>query len=256
MRIIGGRTVYTATDLSAYLACEHLSQLRRRVAGGEVIDRDESAMSTMLAEVGARHEERYLALLEAEGLRVKKFDAALTLDAAHATELERAAEETLAAMHDGYDVIYQASFFDGRWFGRPDFLIRVPVASGLGSYSYEVADAKLARSVRVEAVLQLCEYTSLLSAAQMKAPEHIRFILGNLAVRSYPFEDFAAYHDTVKRRFLAAMGEIPVTYPMPVRHCKTCDFLPGCAQRRREDDHLSLVARMRNDQIRKLELSG
>jgi predicted RecB family nuclease len=257
MRILDGRAVYTATDLSAFLACDHLSQLRRRVAGGESIERDETAMSALLAELGARHEERYLALLEADGLSVKKFDAAATLEAAHVVDLERAAEATLAAMHGGFDVIYQATFFDGRWLGRPDFLIRIPVPSALGQYSYEVADAKLARGVRVEAVLQLCEYTSLLSAAQMKAPEHIRFILGNLAVRSYPFEDFAAYHDTVKRRFLATMAEAsPPTYPMPVRHCKTCDFLPACVRRRREDDHLSLVARMRNDQIHKLETGG
>jgi predicted RecB family nuclease len=257
MRILDGRPLYTATDLSAFLACDHLSQLRRRLAAGEAFERDESAMAELLGELGARHEERYLALLESEGLSVKKFDVAITRDAAHAADLEHAAAETLAAMHNGFDVIYQGSFFDGRWFGRPDFLIRVAVPSVLGSYSYEVADAKLARRVRVEAVIQLCEYSSLLGSAQNKAPEHIRFVLGNLAVRSYPFDDFAAYHDTVKRRFLAAMDMgSPGTYPMPVRHCKTCDFLPTCAAQRRQDDHLSRVARMRNDQVHKLERSG
>ena len=32
------------------------------------------------------------------------------------------------------------SLYDGQWQGRPDFLRRVPVASDLGDWSYEVLD--------------------------------------------------------------------------------------------------------------------
>ena len=37
-------------------------------------------------------------------------------------------------------------------------------------------------------------------------------------------------------------AEPPETYPEPVDHCALCDWKQGCADRRRADDHLSLVA--------------
>jgi hypothetical protein len=40
-----GCPVYTATDLCDYLACGHLVALKRRVARGEVIPSDRSALS-------------------------------------------------------------------------------------------------------------------------------------------------------------------------------------------------------------------
>ena len=39
-------------------------------------------------------------------------------------ELRAAEDETLAAMRRGDDVIFQATFFDGRWRGHADFLLR------------------------------------------------------------------------------------------------------------------------------------
>ena len=53
--------------------------------------------------------------------------------------------ETCAAMEKGVPVIAQATLANGRWFGRSDVLLRVERPSGLGSWSYEVYDCKLAR---------------------------------------------------------------------------------------------------------------
>ena len=46
--------------------------------------------------------------------------------------------------------IYQATFFDGRWRGHADFLLRVDrrEPQRLGDWHYEVADTKLARHVK------------------------------------------------------------------------------------------------------------
>ena len=52
--------------------------------------------------------------------------------------------ETVAAMERGVSAIAQATFTDGRWFGRADVLRRVERASRLGGWSYEVYDCKLA----------------------------------------------------------------------------------------------------------------
>ena len=83
----------------------------------------------------------------------------------------RAAEAaTLAAMRDGADVIFQATFFDGRWRGHADFLYRVERPSGLGGWSYDIADTKLARGVKASAILQMCVYADLLERLQGTRP--------------------------------------------------------------------------------------
>ena len=59
-----------------------------------------------------------------------------------------AAKLTEQAIRRGDQVVYQATFFDGRWLGLADFLLRVERPSDLGGWSYEVVDTKLARHVR------------------------------------------------------------------------------------------------------------
>src|SRR5262245_36500084 len=102
--------------------------------------RDDPEMDR-IAERGFQHQQRFLEELRAENLRIVE----IRRDGSRADEvpnpgeeLRAAAAETVAAMRDGADVIYQATFFDGRWRGHADFLRRVDVRSDLGAWSYEV----------------------------------------------------------------------------------------------------------------------
>ncbi|MFZ2034553.1 MAG: TM0106 family RecB-like putative nuclease [Candidatus Dormiibacterota bacterium] len=252
-----GRPVYTATDLCDYLACGHLVALKRRVAAGESIPSDRSALSEVLANLGAGHEQRHLDALRARGLRVKAFDDERDRYASSAQELLALEADTLAAMGEGYDVIYQPTFFDGRWMGRADFLLRVDTPSARWGWSYEAADAKLARRVRSEAILQLCEYSAHLQRLQGTAPVQMHVVLGDGAEHRYRVDEFSAYHATVKRDFESAMlVDGTTTYPDPVAHCNTCGFAARCAAQRKRDDHLSQVARMRNGQVLALTSAG
>src|SRR4029077_12388385 len=74
-----------------------------------------------------------------------------------------AVNRTTEAIQSGANVVYQATFEDGPWGGRADFLIRVERPGFLGDFSYEVVETKLARSAKVRAILQLCFYSELLS---------------------------------------------------------------------------------------------
>ena len=88
--------------------------------------------------------------------------------------VRRQAAETIDAMAAGVDVVYQATFFDGRWLGYADFLLRVESPdrpSIWGPYHYEVADTKLARHVKAGAVLQICSYVDQLERIQRVRPE-------------------------------------------------------------------------------------
>src|SRR2546428_9313668 len=160
-------------------------------------------------------------------------------------------------MHEGVDVIYQGTFFDGRWRCHPDFLLRIDRPSKLGAYSYEVADAKLARKAKAAAVLQCCVYAEQVAAVQGVEPDHIRLILGDGSEEELRLKDSAAYHRSVKRQFEEPVfAPAMATYPDPVDHCRICRWIDVCEARRRQDDHLCLVAGMRRDQTRRLNLAG
>ena len=147
----------------------------------------------------------------------------------------------------GPDVIYQGRLEDddGRWSGYPDFLLRVDQPSALGGWSYEVLDAKLARRAKSEALLQLLLYSDLLAQAQGVEPELMHLALGgdgSESSASFRVAEYAAYYRAVRRRFEAHAASPPDTYPEPVDHCGVCEWKQACAGRRRDDDHLSLVA--------------
>src|SRR5581483_7456754 len=45
-------------------------------------------------------------------------------------------------------------------------------------------------------------------------------------------------------------------YPWPVDDCSRCDFIPVCGRRWEQDDHLTLVASIRRDQVERLNAAG
>jgi len=263
MQLIDGATVFSATDLVGYLACEHLTALERAALAG-LVKRPmrEDRELDIIRKRGFQHEARYLHELRAE-------DRSVTTIERHDNEsrgdqVRRQAAETIVAMQSGADVIFQATFFDGRWLGYADFLLRVndpDRPSAWGSYHYEVADTKLARHVKAGAVLQMCSYVEQLERIQGVRAEHMHVVLGGSAreTATLRVDDFMAYYRAAKRRFTdEVLGDhVPVyppgaTYPEPVDHCHVCRWAELCAQRRRDDDHLSLVAGITSHQRKAL----
>src|ERR1035437_11093040 len=161
MQLIGGEPIFAATDLVGFLACEHLVGLELAAMAG-LVDRPIrlDPEIDLIAKRGLEHEARYLAALERDGRRVTRIDPG-DHDAPGANRLKQlrdAARATEEAIRRGDDVIYQATFFDGRWLGLADFVLRVERPSVLGPWSYEIADTKLARHVKASALLQICSY--------------------------------------------------------------------------------------------------
>ena len=74
-------------------------------------------------------------------------------------------------MKQGTDIIAQGALAKGRWFGRPDVLRKTPQKSGLGEWSYEVYDCKLALQTKGATILQLSLYTELVAEVQGHFPE-------------------------------------------------------------------------------------
>jgi predicted RecB family nuclease len=265
MQLIDGSPVYSATDLVGFLACEHLTQLERAVLAG-LAERPNlpDPELDVLRKRGEEHERRYLADLAADGRSV----VVITRDgyaADHVESLRMAADETVKAMASGAQVIYQATFFNGRWRGHADFLLRRESPdrpSVYGPFHYEVADAKLARHVKASAVLQICSYVDQLTVLQGVQPEWLHVALGGSAHETIRLrvDDFMAYYRASKQRFEEALGVDAAppsyppagTYPEPVEHCDVCRWTVECKARRRADDHLSLVAGIGRQQRRAL----
>ncbi|TMD15670.1 MAG: TM0106 family RecB-like putative nuclease [Chloroflexi bacterium] len=254
MQYLEGRLVVSPSDLTGFLECEHLTQQELAAARGELArpDRLDPELE-ILRRRGLEHETRHLNSLRDLGKRVVE----IPFPADRLAALESAHEATVTAMRQGADVIYQGTFFDGRWRCHADFLLRVDQPSGLGRYRYEVADAKLAKKAKAAAVLQCCVYTEQVAAIQGIEPDHITLILGDRSEEELRFRDYAAYYRSVKRRFEeTVLGPATATYPDPVSHCDICRWIEPCDRRRRDDDHLCLVAGMRRDQTRRLQTSG
>ncbi|MEK6719997.1 MAG: TM0106 family RecB-like putative nuclease [Chloroflexota bacterium] len=271
MQLVDGQLIVSASDLVGFLECDHLVTLEMERTRGEREKpfRDDPQLE-LIQKRGYAHEQAYIARLRAEGREVQEID---TGDLKTPEQLRAAEAQTLAAMHAGVDVIFQATFFDGRWRGHADFLIRRDDRpSNLGSWSYDVADTKLARRVKAAAILQMCVYADLLERLQGIAPETVSVVTGDGVAHPHRLDDYAAYYRAAKTRFeervaadqaVAGAGNdaagndaAPETYPEPVDHCRVCPWWSVCVDRRRADDHLSIVAGAARTTRRKLVDAG
>jgi hypothetical protein len=248
MRFTNDGKIFWATDLSMHSECEHRSVLEMGVVLRKWDRPGQSEIRTELLEMrGREHEARVYAHYDSQGQRIA------TVSARPGEEGRAAAiAETESLMRAGAGVIYQGALRHGDWFGKPDFLVRAPGSSRFGSFHYEAVDAKLARETKARAVLQLCVYTELLAKVQDRAPEKFWIAPGTVPVELQELraDDFMAYFRRVRAEFETFAGGAPaadvtasaVPYPDPVEHCAICPWWKQCEDRRRTDDHLSLVA--------------
>jgi predicted RecB family nuclease len=283
MRIVSGQVRLAATDVSNHLACHHLTYLELSAARGErERPQWEAPDLVVIRELGLRHEARYFAFLEKNGLEL--------LNLAGMDEA-RIVEETRRAMEAGVELIAQGALRCGRWFGRPDLLRRVAKASRFGDWSYEAYDCKLARETKAATILQLAFYSELLgemqrptslpketlraaaapdevqgkfswdemqSARMESLPEFMWVVPPGSAFEAerYRVAEYAAYYRYVKGQLEKACETTAraETYPEPCAHCDVCRWFRECEARRRADDHLSLVAGIRRQQRDQLEV--
>jgi predicted RecB family nuclease len=248
VRNFNGKLIHSATDLINFVECPHLTAIDLGVVQGRLhIEATRTDSSDLVATKGEAHEAAYLQALLADGKEV------VTIAPDSALDLDSASERTIAAMRDGAEIIFQSALYDGTWAGYADFLERVDKRSDLGSWSYEVADTKLARKVKPYFLPQLCLYTDLLTQIQGTIPENMHVVLGTGERASFVPAEFLAYYRRVQERYLAEIAEMSPTYPHFAEHCGLCRWSEHCDQQRVDDDYLGLVAWMRRDQIVRLE---
>lgn len=244
MKLYNQSLSISPTDLSYFLSCRHRAAKELgHTYGARKRPMRSSAVIDTLIEMGIQHEAQYVKSLEESGRSV--------LDLNGVKNQELSVQRTLEGMKAGVDAIVQAGLASEGWHGRPDVLLKVPRKSPiLGDWSYEPADAKLARETRGGTIIQLGVYCHLLELAQGCLPELFHVVspgADGQVTRTYRFHDYAAYFRFIKTSFEES---IPMGFeklealhePDPVDHCTVCPWWGQCRDWWVETDHLSLVA--------------
>ena len=180
---VGSPIVYSPTDIeSARCPFLLLRTLDAKLGRAPELVETDDPLRRRAARLGEAHEERVLAdYVERFGLHVPGTPGGVALigqtpaDEASGVVGEEIDDderrrryraglgshraETIAALRDGADVVFQATFFDGRLSGRADFLVRE--ATGETS-QWQVVDTKLTERSRASALLQLAAYADQL----------------------------------------------------------------------------------------------
>ena len=244
MRYLNSQLQTSASDLANYLGCKHLSKLDFSVAEGKrKAPSWQDPANAILAKRGQEHEEAYIAFLKEKGFGVVDLNGQPT-------------EATIEAMASGVDVITQANLGNENWVGRADILVKVAGKSCFGHWTYEIEDTKLAQETKAGTILQLSLYSDLLEQLQGFMPKAMTVVKpsDNFEKEVFLVSDFKAYYRLVKKSFEGYLKqEIVKTYPYPVAHCDYCRWWKECDDKRRADDHLSLVAGIRSVQMFELE---
>ncbi len=285
MRLLNGDIRLAATDVSNHLACRHLTELEISAARGERdVPKWESPDMKVIQELGLRHETKYLKLLEKEVgqsnlINLSGMDEGRILD-----ETRRAMEAGVEAIAQGallhgrffgrpdvlrkvhgkpsrfgdwsyeaYDcklsketkatTILQLSFYSELLgeIQRPQNATATPSAAPdpkSKSKSNKSQSAFDFDSAQISAADYLPEFMWVVPPGKETAPEQ------------YRVAEYSAYYRHVKERLEKSThnGHAADTYPEPCQHCDICRWFRECDRRRRDDDHLSLVAGIRRQQ--------
>ncbi|MCF6387195.1 TM0106 family RecB-like putative nuclease [Mycobacterium sp. MBM] len=243
-----GRVIYSASDLAAAARCEYalLRSFDAHLGWGPRVRTDDELLERT-ADLGHEHEQRHLAeIREATDVTV------IGRPAYTVAGLTAAAEQTMAAVRRRDPAIYQAAMFDGRFAGFADFLT-------FDGERYRLRDTKLARSVKVEALLQLAAYADALATAGVPVAEEVDLVLGDGVISSYRVDELLPVYrprrDALQRLLDAHLaGGVPVSWADDgVRACFRC---PECSVPVAESDDLLLVAGMRTSQRARLIDAG
>lgn len=244
------KILYSATDLVGFLECEHLTALESLNLETPLPKAPEDEQVVLIQQKGHEHERIYVDQLRATT------GSFVDISERRGTLGERIAL-TVEAMRAGVEIIYQGALASGDFIGYPDFLRKVARPSASWPHSYEVVDAKFARSEKAKFIVQLAIYTQCLSELQGVAPAMMHVVLGDHSEVHYRFSEYSRYVAELRRRFEARVRDrTRQTYPDPCDHCQLCKWAHLCEERRVADDHLCQVAGITRIQTKKLQTAG
>lgn len=245
------KNIYSPTDLTLFTQSPFALWMNRFASefSDEAPEKDpDDELLSVLQNKGFKHESIQKKAFESQGLLV------LTIDG-ESKSIKK--QNTIDAMKNGVDVIYQAYLESERFCGYADFLVKTPGASNLGNYHYEVWDTKLSTKAKPEFIIQLCCYVEMLQCIQRKCPQDITVVLGNGTQEKYKIKNYFHYYLSLKNSFLAFHDVfVPNQMPDPSDSKNWGSWSNYAEKLLIERDHLFQVANMTSSQIKKLNKVG
>ncbi len=244
----GPDLVFSASDLVNAAECEYraLRILDEKLDRAPKARFTDDEMLQRAAVLGDTHERRVLAKFVADLGTVSPDNPGGVWEVEPASRMDRAAlaarhDESIAALRTGAGVVFQASFFDGTFHGRSDFLVRTDDGS------YAVWDTKLARHAKVGALLQVAAYGDQLLRAGLTPAPQVTLVLGDNTSGSFSLTDLLPVYRERRERFLALINAHrgqpgPVVWGAPGHSaCGRCGYCTEMVESTRD---LLLVANM------------
>ncbi|TAJ49809.1 MAG: TM0106 family RecB-like putative nuclease [Herbiconiux sp.] len=204
--------LYSATDLTAAATCEFglVRKLDAKLGRCDPVDDLPDAMLERTARLGDDHELRTL-----ESYR-ERFGA-YSGGAAGVAEMERPERPTpellarqqsatVEALRAGADVVFQGVFFDGRFLGYADFLVKAGSTADRQPV-YEVYDTKLARRAKVTALLQVAAYADQLQRLGVPVGESVHLLLGDGSTSTHLLADILPVYRDRRMRLEELLDE-------------------------------------------------
>jgi predicted RecB family nuclease len=264
MQIVGdpatGNIIYSASDLVQAARCEYafLRDLDAKLGIGPASPEPDDEMLSHAAELGDQHEAKILGQLqERYGVGTPKAaDGVVVMEYASAAEADTAAQLTADIAAAGAEIIHQAVLFDRRMIGFADFLIRRDQASGFG---YDIADAKLARHQKPEALLQIAAYAEVAHDMGLPITWQGQLLLGDGRSTDSDLARLAPVARVRRKRIeeLIALRQ-PAIEPVEWDEDQwlICGRCPACTEQVDARRDLLLVAGMRMTQRERLQTAG
>ena len=236
--------VYSASDLTAAAKCEWalMRKLDAKLGRVERVDDIEDDMLVRAGLLGTAHELRVLETL-------KQTRDVVEFEHPDFDQYAEAAARTADALRSKADVLFQATFFDGRLLGFADFIMLDD--DGV----YEVYDTKLARSAKITALLQLAAYSDQIIALGIEVGENVHLILGDGRTSTHALRDILPVYRRRRARLQSMIDERladDAATPWGDPRYSICGRCAACTQQVELHRDVLLVAGMKLTQRRKL----
>ncbi|WP_210505576.1 bifunctional RecB family nuclease/DEAD/DEAH box helicase [Naasia sp. SYSU D00057] len=255
---------YSASDLTAAVTCEWalMRLLDAKLGRIPAVQEPEDLMQARAAVLGGTHEERTLAAYREQfgkhtpGVPGGVAEIPRPEPSTDADALRAAMALTVQAMRDGAQVVFQGTFFDGRFVGFADFLVRTETPDGS---VYEVYDTKLARRAKISALLQLAAYALQLKALGIPVGDEVHLLLGDGSTSTHRLADILpVYRDRIARLLHMIDERVAAGEPLPwgAPGYTACGRCAACSEQVEATRDVLLVARLTSGQRRHLADAG
>ncbi len=250
MFIIDGVLTWSATDLTLAAECEYalLRALDYKLGRAEAEQAPDDPFMKHIGALGDLHEARLLDELQA----TREVMVLKHVDGYSRANVEAARDATIAAFTAQPDVIAQAAFFDGEFFGYADFVQRT-------SEGWMISDAKLARSAKPKALIQLGAYADQVASLGLPVADRVSLLLGTGEPVYFPTADVLPVFRERRARLRTLLAGhqtsgTPVAWgDDSLMACGTC---VECEASAASHHDVILVAGLRMDQRSKLHAEG